>query len=416
MRYKKRGKAAKKARVAMASVAREEAFSKAPHSFVFHRGKVGKNIRQLVMDCRRIFDPYTAMKLKVGKSNSLRDLVDAASVLHVSHFVCFTKTDLAPYVRFMCTPRGPTLTFKINEYCLSRDVVSTLRHPNIEQSVFQTAPLLVMNHMSGDSLHTKLMATIFHNMLPNLVVKSVKLNSIRRVVLLHFDKESNTLELRHFLIRVAPTGISRATKKLLRPKLPDLGKFSKMDEFVEKGGNMSESEGEMDGPHNEVVLPQEVRGRGNVKATQSAIRLKEIGPRLTLQLVKIEEGLSDGAVLHHEFVTKTQDEQHSLKARVQQKRQLREKRKKEQLENIRRKEEKRENNKQGSLKGMKKKWAQQNKAAAADFSSDDDAKYFKEEVGRAPDKDMFPRKRKQPMMKKGKREGPVAKRRKRKLD
>lgn len=28
----------------------------------------------------------------------------------------------------------------------------------------------------------------------------------------------------------------------------------------------------MDGPHNQVVLPQEVRGRGNIKAAQSAIR------------------------------------------------------------------------------------------------------------------------------------------------
>jgi hypothetical protein len=37
-------------------------------------------------------------------------------------------------------------------------------------------------------------------------------------------------------------------------------------------GNLSESEGEMDGPLGEVVLPQEVRGRGNVKAQQSAIR------------------------------------------------------------------------------------------------------------------------------------------------
>ncbi len=39
-----------------------------------------------------------------------------------------------------------------------------------------------------------------------------------------------------------------------------------------RGGNLSESEAEMDGPHNEVTLPQEMRGRGNLKAGQSAIR------------------------------------------------------------------------------------------------------------------------------------------------
>ncbi|XP_076461005.1 suppressor of SWI4 1 homolog isoform X2 [Babylonia areolata] len=409
MRHKKRGKAAKKARAAMLSSAQEEGFAKAPHSFVYHKGQVGKSMRQLVMDCRKIFEPFTAAKLKVRKNNSLRDLVEVASVLHVTHFVCFTKTDVAPYVRFMCTPRGPTLTFKIQEYCLSRDVVSTLRHPNIEQSVYQNPPLLVMKNLNGNANHIKLMATVFHNMLPQIDVTG-KLTNVRRVLLLNYEEESKTLELRHYLIRIVPTGISKATKKLLRPKLPDLGKFTRMDEFVEKGGNMSESEGEMDGPHNEVVLPQDVRGRGNVKATQSAIRLKETGPRLTLQLVKIEEGLGDGAVLFHEFVSKTPEEVQSLKAMVEKKRQLRERRKREQLENIRKKAEKKEKNKQKSLAGMKKKTAQA-ADGADESSSDDDAAYFKEEVGKAPDKDMFPRKRKHPVSKK-KMEGPATKRRK----
>lgn len=410
MRHKKRGKAAKKARAA-AAAQEDEALSRAPHNFVFSRGKVGRSIRHLVTDCRKMFEPNTATSLKVRKSNSLRDLVEVASVLHVTHFLCFTRTELAPYLRFMCTPRGPTLTFKINQYSLCQDVVSTLSRPNIEQSVYQTPPLLVMNNLSGDSLHTKLIATVFQNMVPSIDVNTVKLNSIRRALLVNYDKTSNTLELRHYLIRVAPTGINKATKKLLRPKLPNLGKFNQLEEFVEKAGNMSESEGEMDGPHNEVFLPQEVRGRGNVKATQSAIRLKEAGPRLTLQLVKIEEGLADGAVLHHQLVTKTAEEQASLKEMVERKRQLREKRKKEQLENIRKKAEQKTENKQKSLAGMKKKITQQDKN---EVSSDDDAAYYKEEVGKAPDKDMFPRKRKQPAHTNTRRPGPPAKRKKKK--
>ena len=35
---------------------------------------------------------------------------------------------------------------------------------------------------------------------------------------------------------------------------------------------MSESEAEMDGEENEVILPQQVAGRGNIKAAKSAIR------------------------------------------------------------------------------------------------------------------------------------------------
>ena len=35
---------------------------------------------------------------------------------------------------------------------------------------------------------------------------------------------------------------------------------------------MSESEAELDGPHNEIVLSQELPSRGNIKAAKSAIR------------------------------------------------------------------------------------------------------------------------------------------------
>lgn len=49
-------------------------------------------------------------------------------------------------------------------------------------------------------------------------------------------------------------------------------------------------------------------------------RLKEAGPRLKLQLVKIEEGLGEGAVLHHEYISKTPEEQQNLKAMLERKR------------------------------------------------------------------------------------------------
>lgn len=38
------------------------------------------------------------------------------------------------------------------------------------------------------------------------------------------------------------------------------------------------------------------------------MRLTELGPRLTLQLMKIEEGLLDGEVLYHDLIHKTEEE------------------------------------------------------------------------------------------------------------
>lgn len=46
---------------------------------------------------------------------------------------------------------------------------------------------------------------------------------------------------------------------------------------------LSESEAE-DDPASHVTLPQKITSRGNIAAGQSAIRLIELGPRLTLQV------------------------------------------------------------------------------------------------------------------------------------
>ena len=42
--------------------------------------------------------------------------------------------------------------------------------------------------------------------------------------------------------------------------------------MLSSDGNLSESEVELDGEHNEVTLPQDLPGRGNTKSAKSAIR------------------------------------------------------------------------------------------------------------------------------------------------
>lgn len=38
---------------------------RAPHSFVIHRGQIGKSLLQLVKDFRKVMEPYTASSLQV---------------------------------------------------------------------------------------------------------------------------------------------------------------------------------------------------------------------------------------------------------------------------------------------------------------------------------------------------------------
>lgn len=65
-----------------------------------------------------------------------------------------------------------------------------------------------------------------------------------------------------------------------------------------RAGYGSESEAEDEA--STVQLSSDV-GRINRHSQKCAVKLQEIGPRMTLQLVKVEEGLCSGAVIFHEY-------------------------------------------------------------------------------------------------------------------
>ena len=59
--------------------------------------------------------------------------------------------------------------------------------------------------------------------------------------------------------------------------------------------------------------------------------LLQIGPRLELEVVKVEEGLCDGKVLYHGYVKKTPGEASHQQSEKQKERELKEKRRKQQV-------------------------------------------------------------------------------------
>ena len=65
--------------------------------------------------------------------------------------------------------------------------------------------------------------------------------------------------------------------------------------------------------------------RGNIASQKSSVRLVELGPRISMELLKIEEGMLDGETLYHRHITKTDEEKKQIKR-------ILEKRKKEKLQ------------------------------------------------------------------------------------
>ncbi|XP_031826972.1 brix domain-containing protein peter pan [Nomia melanderi] len=371
---------------------------KAPHSFVIHRGLPGEHITELTKDFRKIMEPFTALTLKERKRNTIKDFVSIASVLHVTHMCIFTRTEQSMYFKLCRLPRGPTLSFKIHSFSLARDVVSMLKKQMVFEELFKHSPLVVLNNFSGEGMQLKLIASMFQNMFPTINLTNVNLNTIRRCLCLNYNETSKTIDLRHYAIRVVPVGLSKGVKKIVQAKVPNLSKCSDFSEFLTKE-TVSESEAEND-PANEITLPQTLSSRGNYASSKSAIRLSELGPRLTLELIKIEDGLLDGEVLFHEYVHKSEEEKLQIKKKREERKKLKEKRKKIQERNKKRKEIEKEEHKEKSLKGIQKKKESEillqkiAKESVAEnvVEEDDDAQYYRDEVGEEPDKDLFERK------------------------
>uniref|UniRef100_A0A8B9R2N5 Brix domain-containing protein n=1 Tax=Anas platyrhynchos TaxID=8839 RepID=A0A8B9R2N5_ANAPL len=287
------------------------------------------NVRQLILDVRKVMEPYTARALKVRKKNSMKDFVAVAGPLGVTHFLVFSKSTSSINFKLFRLPGGPTLTFKVMQvgYSLIKDVVSSLKRHRMHEQQFTQHPTCSLHQRpqgeGGPTPGTPPSVGLVSP--PNSSFSlQVNLNNIKRCLLISYDAETQLLDFRHY----------KGLKKLLQEKFPNM---SRLEDISELDINLSESEAEQDGTHNILELPQAYAGRGNMKAQQSAVRLTEIGPRMTLQLVKVEEGLAQGNVLFHSFIHKTEEEVQEILARKEAKLKLKTERRQQQEAAVERK-------------------------------------------------------------------------------
>lgn len=101
----------------------------------------------------------------------------------------------------------------------------------------------------------------------------------------------------------------------------------------------------------------------------------------------------DGEILFHELVHKTEEEKLAIQKKRDEKRKLKEKRKRIQEENKKKKEVQKQEHKEKSLKGIQKKKESEvllqkiakESAKISETVEDDDAQYYRDEVGEEPD-------------------------------
>ncbi|CAR27326.1 hypothetical protein ZYGR_0I06000 [Zygosaccharomyces rouxii] len=374
-----------------------EEITKIPKSMVIRVGQTSMgnhSLNQLVKDFRHVMEPYTALKLKERKSNKLKDFVVMCGPLSVSHLFIFTQSERTGNVSLKVAraPHGPTITFQVEDFSLSKDIKRFLRRPkSLNDEDTLNPPLLVLNGFnslknkqespSEEANVEKVIVSLFQNVFPPLNPSKTQLNTIKRVFMVNKDPETGEISLRHYYIDIHEVDISKNLKHLytaknnLHKSVPNLHKKEDISSLVfdhDVGAYTSESEVEdeavvsmLDKQNVKVGSDQQPQQKPQQEEEQptrkKAVKLTEIGPRINMKLVKIEEGICSGKVLHHEFVQKTDTEIKALIKRHEQKKKLKEQRRKEQEENVSRKQAVKDAKKKRKMERRERKSGQSTK-------------------------------------------------------
>jgi len=393
-RKKGKGRAVKSARQKFGLHHEDEDLKNAPHTMVINRGDVDKQARQLITDMRKVMEPYTAADLKVKKQNCLKDFVNISGPLHVSHLIIISQTEVNGYLKLIRLPRGPTLHFSIEEFSLCKDVVSSIKRPSTNQKQYLHQPLLILNgfnamqisapelqselttHQKSESMKFKLMSTMLQNMFAPINIAKVKLREIKRCVLFNYNAADDSIDFRHYNIKLSPVGLSKSVKKLVQEQVPDLSNLNDISEFISKSGYLSESEAEFDNGENQVADPDATDNGDNLKTSKSAVRLTEIGPRLKLKLIKIQEGVCDGEILYHKYIQKSPEEIQKIREKLKTQKSMLKKSKPKVTDKNPKTKKKAYNN-------------YKNNNEENNDDDIDDAEYFRQEVGHEPEPEFF---------------------------
>lgn len=169
------------------------------------------------------------------------------------------------------------------------------------------------------------------------------MSQCRRVCLFNYNAADDTIDWRHYYVSYSSKddGGRDVTTSAIENDV--------LDELSREGAQPDEEDVDAaDGATRKTKKKRSSNKRG--------VNLREMGPRLTLKLHKIYEGVNDGEVLYHSMIKKSAEEILELRKRHENKRALKEKRKRLQDENVEKKEAERQQKLE--LREKKKKQAQ----------------------------------------------------------
>ena len=293
---------------------------------------------------RLVMYPYTFINLKESSKNNIKDFLSLVDIYGLSHMMMFTNTEKHSYLHFAKMPKGPTVTFVIDKYCLSSDIFAkTEKDQKPLTKNFAHIPLLIMNGFNNSKIPEefeapmKIVSMMFQSFFPPVNLGEVPMNKFKRVVLINLNLNNNNipeLEFRHYDIDIQKYSVKKTISNLINNlgKSKDLSNFNNISEYILKHtGYSSCSDNEEEGQF-------EVIDEKNKINEKKQIKLKEIGPRLNLSIFKIQEGFFKGNVVYHSLIKKSKKEIYEIFTEKKNKEKKKKERQKIQDKNIKDKE------------------------------------------------------------------------------
>ncbi|BAM40166.1 uncharacterized protein TOT_020000428 [Theileria orientalis strain Shintoku] len=317
-----------------------------PRIIVIRRGIVNYEVKQLAHNLRLMLSPNCATRLKEGSKQKLRDFTSVADVLGLTHLIVLSQSSNGTYLKIANLPHGHTLTFLVNKLSLMSDVSNHLNNPHSFDSS-NNPPLLILNGFgssfyksktddsdaeNGYSNVDKAMGYVtdtLNKMIAPLDLTTTKIQNCKRAILFYKEKETNHIMLRHYSINLIDCNTSSQVKDLIsRKSIKNLiNKETDFENIVNTEHREDQDESGRSGFNSDTdevveldnMFPQNLiaKNKYGVELDPSemgettnkiGIRLVEIGPRLSLTLVKVQDDTFTGSVKYHKFVSKSQEE------------------------------------------------------------------------------------------------------------
>ncbi|MES1902774.1 MAG: hypothetical protein MHPSP_001894, partial [Paramarteilia canceri] len=278
-----------------------------PNPCILMRGKYSESLKVLKNDIKNVFQPLTLIKSESFSQLSFKKIAESLSVVKATHLMVLSDGLDCPILRVARSPAGPTITFRIKNHAVSQDVRFMKPDASLEAKHFFTTshPFLITSNFNSELGHLKIASVLLQNMFPIFDIEESELKLFKRCAIFNYNEETQDIDFRHYLkkyfssIIKTPLSSNDSISKLSGSGLIKMTDISDISDFVLKSSENNDK--------NENLLSN---NSTSTFESKYSLRLKEIGPRMKMEIMKIEEDFFDGKVLYHNEIKKSAKEMH----------------------------------------------------------------------------------------------------------